>query len=227
MVNMKTCLVILTAGRLSYLDKTIDSLNKNLKGSIDAKFILDNSDGPNLNYDGYKTLKMPSFNLPFSEERHSRVISTFFKLFRQLDYDRFVFFEEDWELIREINIDEMSIHLNKSMQVLLARNSKSIDYHINNRVSIRKDGNLQLLTVKGIYPWTFTWNPSIFDRRIINLEYPIGELHEQRFGQSIDNLVQIIPDYRVESVRHIGIESIAQPAIWDEDGMVSTRIVVE
>lgn len=227
MVNMKTCLIVLTAGRLAYLDKTIESLNKNIKGNIDEKFILDNSDGPNITYDGYKTLKMPSFDLGFSEERHSMVLSTFFKLFRKLAYDRFVFFEEDWELIREVNIDEMSIHLDKSMQVLLARNSKSIDNFINNRVTIHKDGNLQLLNVKGMYPWTFTWNPSIFDRRMINLEYPTGELHEQRFGQSIDNLVQIIPNYRVELVKHIGIESIAQPALWDEDGMVSTRIVVK
>jgi len=219
-----TCLIVLTAGRLDYLDKTISSLNKNLKGNISKKFIIDNSDGPTINYDGYHTLKFPSFGFNYGEDRHSTVLRIMFKLFKQLPYENVVFFEEDWEIVNELNVDNLLPLINKDVcQVKFARNEKYMEYTMDKYEYSIVDDSVVLNNAKIDNPWFFSWNPSIFNKRIFDIEYPFGEFHEARFGKMVRGTKVIIPNYKLETVRHIGIQSILQPATWDEDGIVSRR----
>jgi hypothetical protein len=108
---MSHILAILTAGRKEYLGITMGSLDKHLKGSITERLIFDNSDGPEITYEGYRTIKVPSFGLPYGYDRHARAMDYIFNTLKDIEQKYVVFFEEDWELKEEVNVDELSPYL--------------------------------------------------------------------------------------------------------------------
>lgn len=209
---MNISLVVLTAGRNEYLAKTIDSLNKNVFGYIHNKIIFDNSNGPAILYSGYETIKIPDYNLPYSVERHAKVLNFIFNYLRNSDIDYVLFFEEDWELLEEINPQLLVPYLKKSVsQIRLYRKQ---DYQ-------------NLRPVSDSLHWCddakylFSWNPSIMSAEIFKNEYPIdGQDHELTFGNMLSKPF-LVYGYGREIVRHTGKKSISKNILWHDDYSVT------
>jgi hypothetical protein len=203
---MSHTLAILTAGRKEYLDITIGSLEKHLKGSISEKIIFDNSDGPAIVYEGYKTIKVPSFGLPYGFDRHARAIKFIFAYLKKAKNEYVVFFEEDWELLEDLIVDDLSIHLNDSFNQI--------------RMYSRGDFGVFAEVTKDIIvtseTFSFSWNPNIFSKRICNLRYPIGEAHEEKFGNVLGPNF-LLYKHKHPVVKHVGEYSIEKPMRWTED----------
>jgi hypothetical protein len=205
----KILLAILTAGRKDCLDLTIGSLNKNLSGSISEKIIFDNSVDLDIAYEGYQTVKTPKDELPYGQIRHAKAVSFMFNYIKNLDIDYVVFFEEDWQLLIPVFVDDLCYKLDSSLsQVLLYRPKNTITIN-NNDLFSRIDHN----TLK----WKFSWNPCVFAKDLVNRPYPNSDHHEFKFGEilSKDFLVYGYPN---EVVRHVGKNSLSSPGlIWNDD----------
>lgn len=204
---MSHILVILTAGRKEYLDITIGSLDKHLSGSISEKLIFDNSDGPEITYEGYRTIKVPAFDLPYGHERHAKAIQFIFDYLKEYGEEHMVFFEEDWELLEDIVVDKLSVYLDdRATQLrLYSRGEYGISwYQTEDIVATSSD-------------YSFAWNPCIFNKRILSFEYPQGTIHhEYDFGKKVGNNFYL---YKCGTpvVRHVGEYSIEKEIRWDKD----------
>jgi hypothetical protein len=200
----KTALIVLTAGRTDNLDITIESLKKHLTGNILYKIIFDNSDGQKINYPGYKTIKVPSFGLPYGKKRHANVMQFIFDSLNKLDAEYICFFEEDWRLLSDVNVDHLISYLGKDLsQIRLFRKKK-----YPTAIEIDRDVSIVLKEKAGAY--LFSWNPSVFKKQITCVKYPIDEDHELMFGKKL-NLSFLVYKNRQEVVEHTGDVSISTP----------------
>jgi hypothetical protein len=213
----KILLAILTAGRKDCLDLTIESLNKNLSGSISEKIIFDNSIDSEIIYDGYKTIKTPKDSFPYGQIRHAKALSFIFYYIKNLDIDYVVFFEEDWELLVPVFVDDLCHRLDNSLsQVRLFR--PTYDYPEITEISefIRINHNDVI--------FKFSWNPCVFSKDLVNTDYPNTEEHELIFGEKLlkDFLVYGYPN---KAVKHFGKNSLSSPGrIWNDDYTVIEKI---
>jgi hypothetical protein len=203
---MSSILVILTAGRRDYLDITIRHLDKHLKGTFSQKIIFDNSDGPTIIYSGYSSIKVPSFNLPYGAIRHSRVIQFIFNYIRDIEVENIVFFEEDWKLLFDVNVDNLLKYLkNNISQIRFFRKQNYNAIKINEDISLVKKTK-----------YMFSWNPSIFKKSLVFSEYPTGPDHESDFGKKIKKNFLVYKN-GIESVEHIGNISSHPNVKWDKE----------
>jgi hypothetical protein len=200
--NKTIALFVLTAGRTEYLDAAIKSINKNLKGNIIKRIIFDNSDDHGISYDGYDTVSVPSFGLPYSSQRHSLVMQFIFDMSKNIDADAICFFEEDWELLEEVDLDYLSKYLNERIsQIRLFRKQ---DYNV---AGIIHDDFSVIKTDE----YMFTLNPSLFSKKIMQTKYPVNhDNHEWRFGQIINKPFMVYKN-GTRVVGHIGEKSITRP----------------
>jgi len=197
---MSHILAILTAGRKEYLGITMGSLDKHLKGSITERLIFDNSDGPEITYEGYRTIKVPSFGLPYGYDRHARAMDYIFNTLKDIEQKYVVFFEEDWELKEEVNVDELSPYLTYDLwQIRLYIPQEYLEV-----IPLSKD--VVEATVKA---YTFTLNPSVFRTDIFKYSYPLdqGINHEYIFGEIVNKKI-LVYKYGQPIVQHIGKYSI-------------------
>jgi hypothetical protein len=203
---MSHILAILTAGRKEYLDITIGSLEKHLKGSISEKIIFDNSDGPEITYDGYRTIKIPGFGLPYGNDRHAKAIQFIFDYLIGFSEEHIVFFEEDWALLEEVVVDELSIYLDDraSQLRLYSRGEYGISwYQTEDIIATSSD-------------FSFSWNPCIFNKKILYFEYPQGhDDHEYHFGKKVGENF-FLYKYGTPVVKHVGEYSIEKPVRWSD-----------
>jgi hypothetical protein len=207
----KILLAILTAGRKDCLDLTIESLNKNLSGSISTKIIFDNSIDSDISYEGYETVKTPKDRLPYGQIRHSKALSFIFRYIKTLDIDYVVFFEEDWELIVPVFVDDLCIKLDNSLSQVRLSRLNVWDYPEINEISefIRMDHNS--------VGYKFSWNPCVFSKDLVYNKYPISIGHERIFGNTLSKDF-LIYDYPNEVVRHFGKISLSSPGrTWNDD----------
>jgi hypothetical protein len=206
---MSTILAILTAGRKEYLDITIQSLEKHLKGNISKKIIFDNSDGPEIKYNGYVTVKVPGFDLPYGTIRHANANKYMFSYLTNLNPKNIVFFEEDWDLQQDVDVDYLdNIFKDEYSQILLRRDSLPD--------KLVPDGEL-FHRISDI--WFFTLNPSIFRVDIATLgskSYPLVWDHEEVFGKMLKDKKSMVYGEGM-LVKHIGEYSIEKPIRWDDD----------
>jgi hypothetical protein len=207
----KILLAILTAGRKECLDLTIESLNKNLSGSISEKIIFNNSIDLDISYKGYKTRKTRKNNLPYGQIRHSRALSFMFKHIKKLDIDYVIFFEEDWELLTPVFVDDLCNKLDDSLSQIRLSRPNVYDYPEITEISefIRMDHNDVI--------YKFSWNPCVFSKDLVDNVYPNCVDHELRFGDKLskDFLVYSYPN---ELVRHSGKISLSSPGLtWNDD----------
>lgn len=204
---MSHLLVVLTAGRKEYLDITIGSLDTHLKGSISKRLIFDNSDGPEITYEGYKTIKVPGFGLPYGHNRHAKAIQFIFDYLKKYKEEYIVFFEEDWKLLEDVVVEDLSKHLDDRVtQIrLYSRAEFGADWHQTENIMATSE------------TYSFSWNPSIFNKRIISFEYPKETInHEYEFGKKIgDNF--FVYKYGTPVVKHVGEYSIEKAVRWDEN----------
>jgi hypothetical protein len=206
---MSHILAILTAGRKEYLDITMGSISKYLNGSITEKVIFDNSDGPEITYEGYRTIKVPSFGLPYGYDRHARAMDYIFNTLKDIEQKYVVFFEEDWELKEEVNVDELSPYLTDDVgQIRLYRPQEYLEV-----IPLSKD--VVEATVKA---YTFTLNPSVFRTDIFKYSYPLdqGINHEYFFGEAVNKKI-LVYKYGQTVVEHIGEYSVEKPVRWTEN----------
>jgi hypothetical protein len=207
----KILLAILTAGRKDCLDVTIESLNKNLYGSISEKIIFDNSVDSDIAYEGYQTVKTPKDELPYGQIRHSKAVSFMFNYIKNLDIDYVVFFEEDWELVVPVFVDDLCSKLDDSLSQARLSRLNNYDYP-----EIKEPGEFVRIDYKDV-DYKFSWNPCVFSKDLANNSYPNSEGHELIFGKNLskDFLVYGYPN---EVVKHLGRTSLSSPGkIWNDD----------
>ena len=204
--NQRNTLIVLTAGRESELDITIKSIEKNLFGNFYEKIIFDNSDGDKIKRQGFKTIKIPGFGLSYSELRHSKAIEFMFSHIQTLDCDNFVFFEEDWELNIPVDVNFLCSYLNADVsQIRLFRTRTYDSQEIFKNIFLVKKSK-----------YMFSWNPCIFKKNIVYLEYPVAANHEFLFGEMI-NKPFLVYNPGAPVVSHVGYNSISKDVVWDKD----------
>jgi hypothetical protein len=207
----KILLAVLTAGRQDYLDIAIESLNKNLSGSISEKIIFDNSTDSDISYEGYETVKTPKDRLPYGPLRHSKAIRFIFNHIKKLDVGYVVFFEEDWELLAPIFADDLCNKLDSSLSQVRISRFKNYDYP-----EIMPQGEFIRMNHNDV-KYKFSWNPCVFSKDLVYRDYPYFAKHELKFGRDIskDFLIYGWPN---ELVKHTGKISISDPGrIWNDD----------
>ena len=183
------------------------SLEKHLKGSITERLIFDNSDGPEITYEGYRTIKVPGFGLPYGYDRHAKVIQFIFDHLKEYDEENIVFFEEDWELLEDLVVDELSVHLDdRAAQLqLYSRGEYGISWYQTE----------DIVATSGDY--SFSWNPCIFNKRILYIEYPQGtDNHEYDFGEKVGKNFFLYKN-GTPVVKHVGEYSIEKAVRWTEE----------
>jgi hypothetical protein len=207
----KILLAILTAGRKDCLDLTIGSLNKNLSGSISEKIIFDNSVDSDIAYEGYQIVKTPKDELPYGQIRHAKAVSFMFNYIKNLDIDYVVFFEEDWELLMPVFVDDLCIKLEDSLsQIRLYR----LPFH--KYPEIKETGEFVRISHNDVI-YKFSWNPCVFAKDIVNIEYPIRVEHERIFGKMISKDF-LLYGYPNQIIKHSGMISLSSPGlIWNDD----------
>lgn len=200
MSNKRIALFVLTAGRPDYLDTTIKSIDKYLKGNIVSRIIFDNSDSPNASYTGYQTIAVPSFDLPYGYDRHAKAMKFIFDMHDSIDADVVCFFEEDWELQEEVDLDYISKYLTEEFsQIRLFRQQ---DYNVAGIV----DEDFSIVRSDS---YMFTLNPSLFYKSIMKIEYPTysSHMHEWTFGQIVNKPFMVYKN-GTPIVAHIGKVSV-------------------
>jgi hypothetical protein len=207
----KILLALLTAGRKDCLDVTIESLNKNLSGSISEKIIFDNSVDIDISYEGYKTVKTPKDELPYGRIRHSNAISFMFDYIKKLDISYVIFFEEDWELVVPVFADDLCNKLDDSLSQVRLSRLKIYDY-----LEIKEAGEFVRINHNDV-DYRFTWNPSVFSKDLVNNAYPKSDNHEFDFGYALSKDF-LIYNYPNQVIKHIGRTSLSSPEkIWNDD----------
>jgi hypothetical protein len=207
----KILLAILTAGRKDCLDVTIDSLNKNLSGSISEKIIFDNSIDSEIAYEGYKTVKTPADRLPYGQIRHAKALNFILSYVKKLDVDYVVFFEEDWELLVPVFVDDLCSKLDDSLSQVRLSRLNVWDYP-----KITEISDFTRISHNDVQ-YKFSWNPCVFAKDLMNSFYPNVYGHEYEFGKMLskDFLVYGYPN---EVVKHVGKISLSSPGrIWNDD----------
>jgi hypothetical protein len=201
----KIALFILTAGRKEYLDTTIKSLNKNLKGNIVKKIIFDGSDNQNIFYENYDTVIVPSFGIPYGSKRHAKTLQFIFNISNKIDADIICFFEEDWELLEEINLDYLSDHLTGEVSQIRFFRPLSYNYKVSQVIS-------ENFSIVNDSPYMFSWNPSIFDKKLMSFDYPTeSHDHELAFGKLLSKPFMVYKNGGSPVIKHIGKISVSKP----------------
>jgi hypothetical protein len=209
----EVALIILTAGRLEYLNKTLESLDKNLKGNIVLKIIFDNSDGKKIIREGYKTIKVPSFGLDYGRIRHAKVMEYIFHAIKKINIEYVCFFEEDWELLTLIDSDKLIKYFTLEPNISQVRFFRKQKYIVDKKID-----DFAFLVSDAEY--LFSWNPSLFKKTLTETKYPIELFHEKRFGKK-NNKPFIVYQRDGFVVKHIGEESLEAPGgkwLEKEDG---------
>lgn len=195
-------LIITSSGRKSYLERTIDSLKKNLPSEFKIYwYIIDDYPKSKETQDYIKTKGFDKFffnkknkGLGYSLNRINSKIKT-----------KYVFHcEDDWEFLKIIPLQRM---------IKILESNNSIGQVILNRVQPYKTEAIVVKEDYGVYDKTFSFNPHLTTFKIVNkcIPYTLKETERKTTDKMrVNNIKSVILGYKNESfVNHIGDEKIA------------------
>jgi hypothetical protein len=207
---MDYCLFILGNGRRGYLERTIASWTHNLKEVPKYAIIFDDSNDPK--YVKYLSKKygkdfeiVPIFN---NNLGHAGAMSFIFNYLQNKDVEYFLQIEEDWMLFRSLSIQEIISVMRQNQDVLQMRISRSIWYNPEYFKDLSSGSLLRNHTMlpnvswsqeEGWYRWRgpryyWTHNPSVFNKKILEIEYPQVNVHGQHENMFGNILYEKYPD---------------------------------
>jgi hypothetical protein len=185
---MKIVLLVFTDGRADCLLRTIQSFEKNLSGSIDARLLIDDSANP-----GYSQWLNDNFSdyAIFHNEKRLGFAGAVQRGMKALPKDTdFVFWlEDDFVLLRKIKLSDLAAILSEHpylSQIVLKRQPvNSIEKQAGGIVEIKPDDFTEV-TERGKV-WTehsrnFSTNPSLVPYSITQLGWPDAPDSERKFS---------------------------------------------
>lgn len=193
---MSVPLLVLTNGRPECITKTISSLTEHLSG-VDSMVIVDDSGD-----DVYgQWLDDEYAGGPFDakvlhiegEHGYWRAMQMVWSLARHWDADAFAFWEEDFVLHADVDLDVLAEVLEEQQHLTQIALLRQAWFH-NEREhgglieALEAQGQVFAEHTDGVHCWVehracFTGNPSLIPRRTFERDWPMGDWSESRFGK--------------------------------------------
>jgi hypothetical protein len=149
---------------------------------------------------------VPGFDLPYGQLRHAKALQFIFDYIKNIEVENIVFFEEDWKLLFDVNVDELTPFLNDNISQI--RFFRKYGYDI--------DEIYGEISMVNNATYMFSWNPCIFSKNIAFLDYPIEYDHELLFGQMLQKKFLVYKN-GIDVIEHVGYESIEKNMVWDKE----------
>lgn len=183
-----TTVVILTAGRLDYLERTVESFRQNVTGMIDQVLVVNDSpsdhDAVTRICNRFKVVQPALVSVGQAE-----AIRFTFEILRDSRSEYVFWLEEDFTFDRPIALHDLARLLECNPHIYQAQLLRQAWFKSEIAAGgiIERDfGEYEHLPGRVEHCLWWTWNPSMFRRAdIVGREYPTGKKHEWDFGRQL------------------------------------------
>lgn len=182
-------LLVMTDGRRQYIHKTLASAAKNLKGSIEARFIYDDS-GDDSNHT-WLVSEFPDFHVIYQPTRQGfgGAIDSAWNRIKQYEFDYVFHLEDDFTFNREIPLEDMAQKLADNphcYQMALRRQPWNAEEQAAGGVIQRWPTEFHQQDGWISHRMFFTSNPCLYRKSLIETRtYPRVKDSEGHFSHSI------------------------------------------
>ncbi|MEV4672716.1 hypothetical protein AB0K34_13760 [Actinomadura sp. NPDC049382] len=191
---MTVPLIVLTNGRPECVTKAISSVGKHLLGVGDGLIVDDSGDDV---YRAWLTEQYAAPVIPVGDGPcgYWRAMQKVWDVARGLDTDKFVFWEEDFVLTADVDLDDLASVLDSHpylTQIALLRQPWFANEHAHGGLigALQAQGQVFTECTDGTHWWIehracFTGNPCLVPRSTFARDWPEGDWSESRFGKGL------------------------------------------